>query len=277
MKKIFSFTLILIIMASLLCQGAFAIIKPPELRDTGCALCDIEYPIIRNPNASTAKTYEAYYGVETINGLTSDTSIAYHNSVSGWYIYQARYNGKTICMPCLEQKVNEYKAANDNTQKVTQKVDENGAADIPITVTREAATFSVTVPTSLPVTVAADGTVTVADNATIENNGSGAVCVKNVKVTASENWALASFDKSAMLKEAPGTKEVGLSITMGSKTAATSAAGQSEDIGSYDNTDITIAAGNKLKVTYDATIPAQPNGLTQEQAASVIFTIDWAS
>lgn len=80
-----------------------------------------------------------------------------------------------------------------------------------------------------------------------------------------------------MLKEAPGTKKVGLSITMGSKTAATSAAGQSEDIGSYDNTDITIAAGNKLKVTYDATIPAQPNGLTQEQAASVIFTIDWAS
>lgn len=273
MKKIFSFTIILIIMASLLCQGAFAIKDTGELVSVGCDICDSDYPIIRNPNASTAKTYEAYYGVETINGLTSNTSIVYHDRVSGWYIYQALYNGKTICLPCLEKKVNEYKAANDNTQKV----DENGAADIPITVTREAATFSVTVPTSLPVTVAADGTVTVADNATIENNGSSAVCVKNVKVTASENWALASFDKSAMLKEAPGTKKVGLSITMGSKTAATSAAGQSEDICSYDNTDITIAAGNKLKVTYDATIPAQPNGLTQEQAASVIFTIDWAS
>lgn len=275
MKKIFSFTLILIIMASLSCQVAFAKLKPGELADTGCPLCDSAVPFIRNPNASTAKTYEAYYGVETINGLTSDTSAVYYDSVSDdiYPIYLTRYNGKIICLPCLEKKVNEYKAANDNTQKV----DENGAADIPITVAREAATFSVTVPTSLPVTVAADGTVTVADNATIENNGSGAVCVKNVKVTASENWALASFDKSAMLKEAPGTKKVGLSITMGSKTAATSAAGQSEDIGSYDNTDITIAAGNKLKVTYDATIPAQPNGLAQEQAASVIFTIDWAS
>lgn len=274
MKKIFSFTLILIIMASLLCQGAFAIKDTGELVSGGCALCDSAVPFISNPNASTTKTYEAYYGVETINGLTSDTSAVYYDSVSDdiYPIYLTRYNGKTICLACLEKKVNEYKAANDNTQKV----DENGAADIPITVTREAATFSVTVPTSLPVTVAADGTVTVADNATIENNGSGAVCVKNVKVTASENWALASFDKSAMLKEAPGTKKVGLSITMGSKTAATSAAGQSEDIGSYDNTDITIAAGNKLKVTYDATIPAQPNGLTQEQAASVIFTIDWA-
>ena len=275
MKKIFSFTLILIIMASLSCQVAFAKLKPGELADTGCPFCDSAVPFIRNPNASTAKTYEAYYGVETINGLTSDTSAVYYDSVSDdiYPIYLTRYNGKIICLPCLEKKVNEYKAANDNTQKV----DENGAADIPITVAREAATFSVTVPTSLPVTVAADGTVTVADNATIENNGSCAVCVKNVKVTASENWALASFDKSAMLKEAPGTKKVGLSITMGSKTAATSAAGQSEDIGSYDNTDITIAAGNKLKVTYDATIPAQPNGLTQEQAASVIFTIDWAS
>lgn len=274
MKKIFSFTLILIIMASLSCQVAFAIKDTGELVSGGCALCDSAVPFISNPNASTVKTYEAYYGVETINGLTSDTSAVYYDSVSGdiYPIYLTRYNGKTICLPCLEKKVNEYKAANDNTQKV----DENGAANIPITVTREAATFSVTVPTSLPVTVAADGTVTVADNATIENNGSCAVCVKNVKVTASENWALASFDKSAMLKEAPGTKKVGLSITMGSKTAATSAAGQSEDIGSYDNTDITIAAGNKLKVTYDATIPAQPNGLTQEQAASVIFTIDWA-
>ena len=261
-------------MVSLSCQVAFAKLKPGELADTGCPLCDSAVPFISNPNASTAKTYEAYYGVETINGLTSDTSAVYYDSVSDdiYPIYLTRYNGKIICLPCLEKKVNEYKAANDNTQKV----DENGAADIPITVTREAATFSVTVPTSLPVTVTADGTVTVADNATIENNGSGAVCVKNVKVTASENWALASFDKSAMLKEAPCTKKVGLSIAMGSKTAATSAAGQSEDIGSYDNTDITIAADNKLKVTYDATIPVQPNGLTQEQAASVIFTIDWA-
>jgi len=276
MKKLLSFTLSLIIMSSFLCQGAFAIKDTGELVSGGCALCDSDYGFISNPDASTAKTYEAYYGVETISGLTSDTSAVYYDSVSGGYIcpiYLTRYNGKTICLPCLEKKVNEYKAANDNTQKV----DENGAADIPITVTREAATFSVTVPTSLPVTVAADGTVTVADNATIENNGSGAVCVKNVKVTASENWALASFDKSAMLKEAPGTKKVGLSITMGSKTAATSATGQSEDIGSYDNTDITIAAGNKLEVTYDATIPAQPNGLAQEQAASVVFTIDWAS
>lgn len=273
MKKIFSFTLILIIMASLSCQVAFAKLKPGELADTGCALCDSEFPIIRNPNASTAKTYEAYYGVETINGLTSDTSIAYHDSVSGWYIYQARYNGKTICMPCLEKKVNEYKAANDNTQNV----DENGAADIPITVAREAATFSVTVPTSLPVAVAADGTVTVADNATIENNGSGAVCVTGVSLEPSENWLLAPFDKSAMLSEAPGAKMVGFSITLGSKTAATLIrTSDSVFFGPYDNTDITIAAGNKLAVTYDATIPAQPNGLAQEQAARAFFLINWA-
>lgn len=275
MKKIFSFTLILIIMASLLCQGAFAIKDTGELVSGGCALCDSAVPFISNPNASTAKTYEAYYGVETINGLTSDTSAVYYDSVSGdiYPIYLTRYNGKTICLPCLEKKVNEYKAANDNTQKV----DENGAADIPITVTREAATFSVTVPTSLPVTVAADGTVTVADNATIENNGSCAVCVTGVALEASENWLLAPFDKSAMLSEAPGAKMVGFSITLGSKTAATLIkTSGSVFFGPYDNTDITIAAGNKLAVTYDATIPAQPNGLAQEQAAKAVFLIDWA-
>lgn len=272
MKKLLSFTLSLIIMSSFLCQGAFAIKDTGELVSVGCDICDSAYPIIRNPNASTAKTYEAYYGVETINGLTSNTSIVYHDHVSGWYIYQALYNGKTICLPCLEKKVNEYKAANDNTQKV----DENGAADIPITVTRAAQAFNVTVPTSLPVSVGADGKVVAAGNAFIENNGSQAICVKKVSVSALNNWSLSAFDKTAMLKEKPDVKKVGLSITMGGKTAKTSTDGQTEDIGVYNSSDIKVAVGTPLAISYDAAIPARISELAQEQAASVIFTVDWA-
>lgn len=256
-----------------LTSQAFAVVINPSKSAPICKMCQDEgvelYPQDYFMDSTNFPVKDAF-GVDSIAGYTTCFQTKPGRIWLG--LGKVDYNN-SICPDHIVRLLAEMGQVSS-----TQKVDvSTGVADIPITVTREAATFSVTVPTSLPVTVAADGTVTVADNATIENNGSSAVCVKNVKVTASENWALASFDKSAMLKEAPGTKKVGLSITMGSKTAATSAAGQSEDICSYDNTDITIAAGNKLKVTYDATIPAQPNGLTQEQAASVIFTIDWAS
>lgn len=280
MKKLLSFTLSLIIMSSFLCQGAFAIKDTGELVSVGCDICDSAYPIIRNPNASTAKTYEAYYGVETINGLTSNTSIVYHDHVSGWYIYQALYNGKTICLPCLEKKVNEYKAANGiPTVGGTTAVDTTtGAADVPITVTRDAPTFSVTVPTSMPISVGADGKVTTAGNVAIENNSSRSVCVKSVTINAASGWTLAKFDKDAMRNEAIDSKKLGFSMTMGPKTAATTKDGQTEAIGSYTASDVTIDADSQLAITYDGVIPTQVNGVAADtQAASVVFTVDWAA
>ena len=186
------------------------------------------------------------------------------------------YNGSEICQSCLETKIEEYKAANAVPAGM-QKVDSStGAADVPITVTRDAPTFSVTVPTSMPISVGADGEVTTAGDVTIKNNSSRSVCVKSVVINAASGWTLAKFDKAAMRNEAIDAKKLGFSMTMGTQTAATTTTGQSETIGSYTASDITIDAGSQLAINYDAIIPAQTSGLAQEQAASVIFTVDWA-
>lgn len=182
-----------------------------------------------------------------------------------------------IVIMCSSGIITAFAALDSSVTEGMQKVDSStGAADIPITVTRAAQAFNVTVPTSLPVSVGADGKVVAADNVFIENNGSQAICVKKVSVSALNNWSLSAFDKTAMLKEKPDVKKVGLSITMGGKTAKTSTDGQTEDIGVYNSSDIKVAVGTQLAISYDAVIPARISELAQEQAASVIFTVDWA-
>lgn len=182
-----------------------------------------------------------------------------------------------IAVMCFLGNITVFAALDSSVPEGMQKVDSStGAADIPITVTRAAQVFNVTVPTSLPVSVGADGKVAAAGNVVIENNGALAICVKKVSVSALNNWSLSAFDKTAMLKETPDAKKVGLSITMGGKTAKTSTDGQAEDIGVYNSSDIKVAAGTQLAISYDAAIPARTSELAQEQAASVIFTVDWA-
>ena len=50
-----------------------------------------------------------------------------------------------------------------------------GSQEVPAVLDAEAATFSVTVPTSLPISVSATGEVTTADDVKIVNNSHGAV------------------------------------------------------------------------------------------------------
>ena len=58
----------------------------------------------------------------------------------------------------------------------------DGAGEVPVKLYAEGTTFSVTVPTSLPVSVDANGAVTVATDAKIINNSFGAVKVTDLKV-----------------------------------------------------------------------------------------------
>lgn len=167
-------------------------------------------------------------------------------------------------------------AASPNIKNL-QKVDSTGSADVPITVTRDAPTFSVTIPTAMPIAVSASGAVTTPDNVAISNNSSYSVCVKSVTINAATDWSLGKFDKAAMRSEAIDTKKLGFSMTMGTYTASTTTSGQSETIGSYGASDITIATGSQLSINYDGVIPAQLNGITSNtQAANIVFTIDWA-
>lgn len=212
------------------------------------------------------------YGVDSIRGYTTAFEI---DGVDGYWVGKGKASpSNNICPEHVVQILAEM-----GEVSTSQTVDTTtGAADVPITVTRDAPTFSVTVPTSMPISVGADGKVTTAGNVAIENNSSRSVCVKSVTINAASGWTLAKFDKAAMRNEAIDSKKLGFSMTMGTKTAATTKDGQTETIGSYTASDVTIDIGSQLAITYDGVIPTQVNGVAADtQAASVVFTVDWAA
>ena len=92
-----------------------------------------------------------------------------------------------------------------------------GTGSAPILLTAEATTFSVTVPTQLPISVGADGAVVTASDAKIVNESYGAVVVTNVQVTGKNDWTTAA-STTDMTKVKVGTKLISLSIN-GSETA----------------------------------------------------------
>lgn len=283
MKRLLSLALSLAMVCALGVGETWAAGSPST--ECKCSLCGSSFlygRAIESPfeDVNARKTYQEYYNVGQIVGLSTDMDRLYCTGAATGTAIElclTLYNGSEICQSCLETKIEEYKAANAVPAGM-QKVDSStGAADLPVVVTREAAVFSATVPTSLPISLAADGSVSTSDNAMIINNSALPVCVSAVKVTAASDWSLNTFDKAAMLKEAPGSKQLGLSISLGSNTSSTTKTGSEETIASYSHSDVTIGAGSSLTVGYDAALPGQPDGLSGVQAASVIFTLDWAS
>lgn len=277
-KKMLSFLLACALSIGMAVPAFAAVPEPTRPLITTCKICRREFTILYATLTSEdagIKTYMDTFAVPEIESLKINENYTYTYNCDGTDEYAVTYNGTGetdfICHDCLTAKVNEYKGIQtvDNT---------TGAADIPIVVTRDAPTFNVTVPTAMPISVSADGTVTTAGNVAIENNSSCSVCVKSVTINAASNWTLAKFDKTAMAKEPIDSKKIGFSLTMGTQTAATTKAGQTETIGTYTTSDIKIQNGSQLPITYDGTIPAQVSGIAADtQAASVVFTVDWAA
>lgn len=277
-KKVISFLLACVMSVGMAVPAFAAVAEPTKDVVTTCKICRREFSRTGTTMSSEAagiKTYMDTFAVPEIESLKINKNYTYTYKCDGTDEYAVTYNGTGetdfICHDCLTAKVNEYKGI--------QPVDTTtGAADIPIVVTRDAPTFNVTVPTAMPISVSADGTVTTAGNVAIENNSSRSVCVKSVTINATSDWSLAKFDKIAMAKEPIDSKKIGLSLTMGTQTAATTKAGQTETIGTYTTSDIIIQNDSQLPITYDGTIPAQVSGIAADtQAASVIFTVDWAA
>ena len=69
-----------------------------------------------------------------------------------------------------------------------------GAKEVPVSVSVEAPTFSVTIPTGLPIDVSSTGDVTVANNAKITNNSHAATKVSNLSITGASGWNTLDFD-----------------------------------------------------------------------------------
>lgn len=155
------------------------------------------------------------------------------------------------------------------------KVDAStGSASVPVNITREAATFSVTVPTSLPVSMKADGTVATATDAAIINNGSYPVAISKVEMTSINDWGLTVYDKTEVKKLPVDTKKIGMELTIGGKTIITASDTTSDTLS--ENLETSIEAAQRCLVSYNAAIPAQSAALSEIQVANVIFTVGWA-
>ena len=114
--------------------------------------------------------------------------------------------------------------------------------------------FSVTVPAVLPVSVAADGTASVAGDAVIVNYSTDAVRVTDISVQAipGSGWTYQTTLNSASVPV--DTKAFSLTV---------------QPVGE-------IAKGEQKVVTYNAVIPPQTTALTDANIARVVFTVAWA-
>ena len=235
----------------------------PEKGGFDCSICGT-YDATQ---AGSGITYQEKYLVADIHNLTNETSRVYSSDDS---LLVACYDGQEICRSCLEKKVAEYKA---NLHEGTSVDSTTGSASVPVNVTREAATFSVVVPTTLPISVDADGNVTTATDAAINNNSGAPVAVTKVELTSQSNWTLATYSRD-ILNLPVDTKRFGLQMNIGDKTIATSNSGTSDILS--DSLNARIAKGQNCAVNYNALFPAQTAAVSDTQIANVVFTVGWA-
>lgn len=230
-----------------------------------CCICGKTFEY--NTNVTNTQTYQEMYNVNHIEYLNSpDDSVCYwHTNLS-----LAQYNGEYVCQSCLEAKIAEYKA---NLREGTSVDSATGAASIPVTVAREAATFSVTVPTTLPISIDADGNVTTATDAAIINNSGAPVAVTKVELACLSDWTLAAYSRD-ILNLPVDTRQFGLQMNIGDKTVATSNSGTSDVLS--DSLNARIAKGQNCAVNYNALFPAQTAAVSDTQIANVVFTVGWA-
>lgn len=145
-----------------------------------------------------------------------------------------------------------------------------GTQTVPVVLSVEAATFSVTVPTTLPVNISATGVVTTpVDGATIVNNSAAPVAVANVAVTAADTWQLIDFTTDPSTFKVNEHK-LGLKLN----GVATGANG----VWTFDASkwSAIAAKGGEYNFTYEAILPPQTEESNGATMANVVFTIGWA-
>ena len=148
----------------------------------------------------------------------------------------------------------------DNTVKVA-----GSATDVPVELTVTPLSFSVTVPSSLPITVNGDGEVSVATNTKIVNNSQGKVEVKDLTVTTGGAWNLVPMTDD-FTNKVVNTKEFGMSFN--GADAATD---------ELESTFAVINANSEQAFTYAANLAPQSEEILGEQIASAVFTIGWST
>lgn len=232
-----------------------------------CSICNSRFYYATDWDSS--KTYQDAYSVPDISNLIS-VERRYDNTD----IRVAAYNGEEICQSCLEKKIAEYKAANSGT------ISSPGTGKTPVTLTAAASTFNVTVPTSIPLVVGADSKVTSPSDVKIINNSAGPVKVTAIAMNDGA-WTMTDYnggDRSKLAAEKVGSNKLGLSLTAGGNTVASSKNGSQTP--AIDSTKWRITGkntgNNDLPITVGAIASAVSTKIENAvTAANVVFTVAW--
>ena len=142
---------------------------------------------------------------------------------------------------------------------------DGGNSKVPAKVTAEAAHFSVTVPTTLPITVQADGTVLTADDTKIVNNSMGPVSVTKIAVEGQNGWEIVDFTSD--LTSQMNQRKFGLQLISNNV----------QPDGTCGLVGFNVIPGNSgsLDLPYDANIAVQTSAIEKQTIANVTFTVGW--
>ena len=236
-----------------------------------CSICGSLF-LADSDYDDSGKTYQEYYAVGDILNLTN-SSRTYKNK-DNQDLKVAFYNSNPICKSCLEEKIAEYKAANSGT------ISTPGTGSTPVTLTAAASTFNVTVPTSIPLVVGADSKVASPSDVKIINNSAGPVKVTAIAMDDGV-WTMTDYnggDRSKLAAEKVGSNKLGLSLTAGGNTVASSKSGSQSP--AIDSTKWRITGkntgNNELPITVGAIASAVSTKIENAvTAANVVFTVAW--
>jgi len=128
--------------------------------------------------------------------------------------------------------------------------------------------FSVTVPTSLPLVMDQDGNVN-ASAAQIVNNSSGDVIISSVTLRGENGWKIVPY-ATEMAHQKVDARVVGFSLNR----AATATSGEEESLSLIG--DWTIPQNDSLDLDYDAVISAMSQAVENETILSAIFVLKWS-
>lgn len=240
----------------------------PDL-DSNCNICG-SFISMGSDHDNSSKTYQEYYAVGDILNLTNSSRTYWDNQD----LKVALYNSNPICQSCLEAKIAEYKAANSGT------ISSPGTGNTPVTLTAAASTFNVTVPTNIPLVVGADSKVTSPSDVKIINNSAGPVKVTAIAMNDGV-WTMTDYnggDRSKLAAEKVGSNKLGLSLTAGGNTVASSKNGNQSP--AIDSTKWRITGkntgNNELPITVGAIASAVSTKIENAvTAANVVFTVAW--
>lgn len=217
-------------------------------------------------------TIQEAYGVESIPGL-SDTL---YKTATDIYCYCTA----ELCARCTALTAGKYLATLEPTTEPTTGSESEFTVDIPVT--REAATFNVTVPTSLPLHVSTNGEVTTATNAKLVNNSGAPVYVKKVEINTVGDWTLAAYDEAGLPDADADSHMIGWQMSIGGETIQTTTSGSSATL--VENKALykggmamgkSGSADSECAVDYDAVLPSMTTPVSKTTVANVVFTVGW--